>query len=460
MTDDSEKAASAGVHPGDGGTKTPAAESARKRREMPVAAMAEFWMFPGIVASMVLGNQPFPVAQWIGQGLNWASIATGCVVVLSAVRTEITVVGLMGAIVIAKVLRSTAMSGSADVLYITAVNVLFCVSGAVVAFRRPVLLYKQVMTIALVNLVFMVLQVVGVGAWTQLFTTHGEGNLTAPVRTLFVPEIDLEYLLVQGRPAGLSYSNIVLALIIAFATVLHLSLSKGKLWWGTAVISVMVVLCMSKFLLIVSPLVALWLMLTGTRPQRASAARALAGIAVALLVYCYAFPGLAATNLSVETVKTSFFLRLNDIGALLDPRGVLKERSDSLLEGTPRATWVEEGSFVSGYAQVMAKTPILVPTALLATLAYFIGLRSLRRRAPELAKRAFLVVCVVAAYPFTFPIWGLQMYWFMAGLGLLPLLWMLRPQFVEGNTGASEACLREIHGRVAGPAGRGRSLPS
>lgn len=426
---------------------------------MAVAAIAQLWLFPGIVVSMVLGNQPFPVAQWIGQGLNWVNLAAGCVVLLSALRGELPIAGLMGAILISKALRSTSMAGPAEMVYIAAVGVLFCIAGAVVAFRRPALLYRQVMTIALLNMVFMFLQVVGAGAWTQLLTTHGEGNLTPPVRTLFVPEADLGYLLVQGRPAGLSYSNIVLSLIITFATVLHLSLKKGKRWWGTAVICVMVALSMSKFVLIVSPLVALWLLLTGGRPLRASAARALAGIVVALAVYSYVFPGLAATNLDLKTIGTSFFLRLNDIAAVLDPEGALKERSESFLEGTPRATWVEEGSYVSGYAQIMANTPILVPMALLAGLAYLIALRPLRRRSPELATRAFLVACVIAAYPFTFPPWGIQMYWFMAGLGLLPLFRILRPQFLQGERRAlaglaSVSAVRSIRSKRTARPGR------
>ncbi len=414
------------------------AQSAPQRAVLPFTAIAEVWLFPAIVISMVLGNQPFPIAQLISQGLNWVNLAAGCVVLLSAVRARTPTMALMAAIVITKILRSTAMAGPAEVMYVAAVGVLFCVVGAVVAFRRPALLYKQVMTIALLNVVFMILQVVGVGAWTQLLTTHGEGNLTPPVRTLFVSEADLEYLLVQGRPAGLSYSNIVLTLIITFATILHLSLNrrdKGRKWWGSAVISVMVALSMSKFVLIVSPLVALWLMLTGRRTQRAPAARALAGIVMALVVYCYAFPGLVATNLDVKTIGTSFYLRLNDMAGALDPRGGLKERSELLLQDTPRATWLEEGAFVSGYAQILATAPTVVPIVLVAALAYLIGLTSLRRRLPQLAKRAFLVACVVAAYPFTFPPWGFQMYWFMAGLGLLPLFCIFRPRFMEENTG-------------------------
>jgi hypothetical protein len=429
LTSQLDKPVSAGADAGDGGSVAAAAESAGKRRLTPVAAIARSWLFPGIVASMVLGNQPFAVARWISQGLNWVTIAAGFVVLFPVVRRKTMLAGLAGVIVITKVLRSTAMSGPAEVAYVAAINVLFCIAGAVVAYRKPALLYRQVMAIALVNMVFMVLQVVGVGAWTQLLTTHGEGNLTVPVRTLFVSGADLQYQLVQGRPAGLSYSNIILALFICFAAVLHLSRTKGRMWWGTAVISVMVVFSMSKFVLVVCPLVAVWLMVTGRRPQRALAARALAGIVVTLAVYCYVFPGLASTNLSVQTIKTSFYLRLNDIAGTLPHGSVIKERSKSFLEGTPRASWVEEGSFVSGYSQIIAKFPVVMPIIVVAILGNLVGLRALRRRSPEQGSRALLVGCIVAAYPFTFPAWGVQMYWFMAGLALVPLFRFLWPEF-------------------------------
>ena len=143
------------------------------------------------------------------------------------------------------------------------------------------------------------------------------------------------------------------------------------------------------------------------------------------------FPGLAATNLDVGTVATSFYLRFNDLAGALDPKGALKERSDALLEGTPRASWTDEGEYVSGYAQIVAKAPSVIPAALLGGAVYLLGLRSFRRRSPDMAMAAFLVVCIIATYPFTFPPWGLQMYWFMAGLGLLPLLNILQPQFLQ-----------------------------
>ncbi len=415
---------------------------AERRTARLIASITEAWLFPAIVLSMVLGNQPFVVAQLISQVLNWANLIAGGVLLLSAMRAHVAIAALMLTILVAKVLRGTAVAGPAESVYVGAVGVLFCLAGAIVAYRRPTMLYRQVMTIAAANLVAMILQVVGAGAWTQLLTTHGEGNLTEPVRTLFVAPDAQVYLLVQGRPAGLSFSNIVLSLIITFAVVLHLTSQANRRWWGTTVLSGMVALSMSKFVLIVSPLLALWVTVTGRRFQRAAAFRLLAGIVAAIVLYSFLFPGLAATNLDVRTIRTSFYLRLNDIAHVLNPRSSLSERADLMLEGTPRATWVEEGAFVSGYAQVVAQAPTLVPIAVVTALVYLIGLRRLYRRSQQMMMGAFLAMCMVTAYPFTFPPWGFQIYWFMAGLGLVPLFGVLRPQFMSEDPGRREALPR------------------
>lgn len=404
---------------------------------------AERWVLPGVIAAMVLGNQPFVVAKLMGQALGWVNLVAAAVIVYEGARHKGLVMSLLFAVVATKLLRLTGAVQSAETMYISTVSVLFCVAGAMVAVRRGVMLYRQVMVIALLNVVFMLLQVVGVGAWTQLLTTHGEGNLTVPVRTLFVSAEHLEYQLVQGRPAGLSYSNIVLALLIVFATVLHLSMRRtdpARFRWGSAVVCLMVILSMSKFVLIAGPLIALWFVISRRGDDRKAAVRALGGIVLGVMAYCVVFPGLAATNLSATTIATSFLLRINDVvGGLPGTSGLtllttLKEQAEVKLKGTPRASWVAPGAFVSGYAQIVAVVPQVLPVLFFAALAYPFVFRAMRRHCPALAERAAIVACLIALYPFTFPPWGLQLYWFIAGVGFLPFFYVARAAFLRAES--------------------------
>jgi len=292
-------------------------------------------------------------------------------------------------------------------------------------------------------LVVMILQVAGAGAWTQLLTTHGEGNLTPPARTLFVGEDAIDYLLVQGRPAGILYSNIILALLILYAIVLHFSRRRATFGWWTVVLCAAIVLCMSKAVFIGVGIAVMWLMLVGGLRQKVHAFKAAILIAVFLKAYGFFFPGLLAVNLSSETITTSLYLRANDIMGALGPDSVLK-KFDRYLDGTPRASWAEEGEHVSGYTAILARVDFATIGICLAlgAMVYLRGLRRFRRLAApgasyrETRHRQVLALMLLGAYPVSFPIWATPVYWFMMGLALLPLIILVRPYFLRPHSGS------------------------
>jgi hypothetical protein len=402
--------------------------------------LSAYWLFPGLLLTMVLGNQPWPLAQAISQLAGWLCIATSTYILAAKSRYMIWIYGLLIGIVAAKSLRIMTGTGAAEATYICMINVLYCFAGAVLVHGQRELIYRQVMVVCLLNLVVMILQVAGAGAWTQLFTTHGEGNLTSPTPTLFVPEDQLVYQLVQGRPAGILYSNIILALVVIFGMVLHFSRRKAPFWGWTTVLCAIIVLCMSKAAFISFGFTVIWMVLVGRWRQKALVLKAAILVAVFLIIYGFFFPGLLAVNLGLETITTSFYLRANDIMAGLSPESPLS-KFDGYLEGTPRASWAEEGEHVSGYTVFLEKISLFRIAFILVLGAgfYICGLRRLRRSHPpdtlfhESKHQMILAFLLLGAYPLSFPIWSTNVYWFMMGLALLPFIGLFHPQFIAAT---------------------------
>ena len=402
--------------------------------------LSAYWLFPGLLLTMVLGNQPWLQSQLVGQLAGWLCIAAATTILVANSKVKIWVFALLAGIVAAKILRIASGTNGSEAVYICLINVLYCFAGAVIIHTRRELVYKQVMVVCLINVFVMILQVAGAGAWTQLLTTHGEGNLTPPTPTLFVQEDLLDYLLVQGRPAGILYSNIILALVVIFGMVLHFSRGKAPFWGWTAVLCAIIVLCMSKAAFISFGLTVIWMVLVGRWRQKALVLKAAILVAVFLKIYGFFFPGLLAVNLGLETITTSFYLRANDIMAGLSPDSPLS-KFDGYLEGTPWASWAEEGEYVSGYTVFFEKISLFLIAVILVLGAgfYICGLRRLRRSHPpdtlfhESKHQMILAFLLLGAYPLSFPIWSTNVYWFMMGLALLPFIGLFHPQFIAAS---------------------------
>lgn len=399
-----------------------------------MAKLAAYWLFPGLVIASTLGNQPFVVAMILGQVVALMCDVAAVVILLRAFRRPGWVLVVVTCVLVAKGLRLVSGSGSAEIAYIVLLNALFCASGAIVGFQRPRLLYKQVMTICLVSLFFMVFQVTGVGAWTQLLASYGEGNLTQPVPTLFVPESRLEYLLVQGRPAGIIYSNVVLSLIIMFAFALHFSRRTRTSVWGTALLCCVAVLAMAKIAFVGFLVTGMLVLVLGDRRQRRRIVAATGLFVVFFGLYAVLFPGLFATNVSIDTIQASVFYRANDIMAALNPNIDFRFLRMAYFADTPHLYDLEEGQFVSGYATLVAigyrNLAAIAAAFVVGVGAFLIGLRRLERKFPERVLGVVLVVSVVALFPATHPIWPSPLYWFMAGLAGLPLIQFLKPRLM------------------------------
>ena len=390
-------------------------------------------MLPSLIITMVLVNQTDFFFIFIGQLTGWLCYICAALIVFNSFQNKLFVYILFFFIVVTKFLSILSGSSSTETIYIFCQNTLFCIAGTVVAFLKPELIYKQIMVFCILNVVFMLLQITGLGGkLVMILTTHGEGAVT-PELTLFKEEKNLNYLLIQGRPAGLTQANIILSLIIIFATAIHFSHHYRVYRWGTFFLSLLITLSMSKMAylgLIVSSLIILrW----GQTFQKTRVFGACIFIPIFILIYSLLFPGLAAVNLSKETIDASIFLRANDIMFAFNP-DYLSFESKAFFEGTSFFYGGEEGEFVSGIASVVSKVynnlALFFSGLFILFLLYLIGFRKLKSMFPMIRLKIITVLIVISIFPVTHPIWPFQIYWFFLGFGLLPFYSYINPRFI------------------------------
>jgi len=123
------------------------------------------WLFPGLLLSMVLGNQPWSIAQLIGQSAGWLNIASALIIMAEHFTSKIWTLFLFLSILYIRILRNFYGSYEIELAYITLISVLFCYAGAILIHKYKKLVYFQAMVICVINLALMILQVTGVGAW-------------------------------------------------------------------------------------------------------------------------------------------------------------------------------------------------------------------------------------------------------------------------------------------------------
>lgn len=393
-------------------------------------------LLPSLIITMVLVNQSDKLFIFIGQLTGWLSYIFAALVVLNSFQNKLFVYLLFFLIIATKFLSILSGSSSMETMYIICQNTLFCIAGTVVAFLKPDLIYKQIMVFCILNVVFMILQITGVGGkLVMIFTTHGEGAV-APEMTLFKEEENLNYLLIQGRPAGLTQANIILSLIIIFAIAIHFSRQHHVFRWGTLLLSLLITLSMAKMAYLGFIISSLIILIWGECFQKMRVLRASIFIFIFLLLYTLLFPGLAAVNLSKETIDASIFLRANDIMFALKPE-YLSDESKPFFEGTSFFYGGEEGEFVSGIASVVTKVydhlALFITGLIILILLYLSGFRKLKSRFPYIRLKIITVLVIISIFPVTHPIWPFQIYWFFLGYGLLPFYSYIHPRFMNNQ---------------------------
>jgi hypothetical protein len=396
-----------------------------------IEQLATLWLFPGLLLAMVVGNQLWMLGPlYYGQMISWLNIAAAVIVVHKNFRNESWPWILVICIILTKGLDILFPIQSTKLAYYFFHESLFCIAGAVIAFRSSSLVYKQIMIICLLNVPIMFLQAAGIGEWAQFLamedTTDGNYDLIA---TLFQEDLATHWSVIQFRPSGFLYSNNRLSYFVLFGFALHFSHIRKRYLWGTLALCAMSVLSMAKIVFLIFLILVLFLAMAGSRQQKIWAFNSVVITVFLVGVYAVIFPGMFSQHLDLILSGHYFFVRINDILESFGEGSFIIETLKEYFIDTPTADWVTDpDSHVSGYSYLIPFLPFLVIAGIILLPLFVRGLRLLGKRVPHLKSMSILSLLIVVIYPAAVPVWKAPEYWFLAGFGLLPLFVCLRPR--------------------------------
>lgn len=382
----------------------------------------------GIICNFLIGNEyiyfgPFNIALFF----HWATIFAASVIVFTSFRNQKLALLLILSIFISRILEFGSPA-FAPVYYIL-VGLLFLFTGAILFTHNPDLIYKQVMIISIVNIIFMVMQLNGVGSWVFIGTSYPVP--TTLDKPLFVSASDLALSSVQLRPPGIMSSATWQSLFTFLAMILHLSRTKRRFPCGTLIVVLLVVISMSKMPIIGLVFISIILFVKGGSSQKLFIAKALLAYLIILGLFSKLYPGVFYNTMIPTYWAFSFFARLNRLLYTIygDQVPLFLER---FTEGTQHAYWHPKDELLSGYTAIYYYRSIIIyfiPFFAIILIWLRNKYKKLNSLSPEYA--AFTLVCLftVFLYPGLFNIFSNPLYWFIGGGAFLPIILIQKKPF-------------------------------
>jgi hypothetical protein len=401
-----------------------------KKQDIRILMM--YFLFPAITIGLITFPQPSMRSSIFPQLIILFVILNALVIVLLEYRNVIFLSCLILCLVLSKGL--SFVYGDFLGIYTLTLNLLICISSVAISLERPKIIYTQVMFICTLSFIFMIMQLIGVGAWTQVLTTHGPVAIEQR-NMLFIKYFDLMnfyYDVIQVRPAGILHSNIMLSGMVLFGVSLHFSQPKGGRLLGTIILCGSIVIAMSKLLFFGSVIIFLVILFSGNRHQKFSIKEAIIILIIFFSLYSYLFPGLYSYNVNITTLLYSFDLRLNDVLQTMSKDNPLRLVAENYINTTHTALNYGTKSHVSGYSVLVKYFYFTIPFLLLFQLLYIKGYNKFRGIIGKMSMQNRTTLIVVIVYPLAFPIWGALLYGFIVGYALMPaFLSFLKPRIIN-----------------------------
>ncbi len=379
-------------------------------------------LFPSLLISGTFNQQNWSdVLSFLGQLAFWVSIISASVILLSTFPKKQWLLILISCILLTKFARMFVGDVRSLVLiYSIFVGILFCFVGAVIAMEQRRLVYRQLIIILLICLPLMILQLAGVGEWTQILRGDAPADAKEQGPALFVSRADLNISVLQLRPAGLIWAPDFLSIILMFVLGLHFGNTKSrKINWNDVLLCAVIVLAMAKIVFLTLIFLTLALIFFGAKQKRRRAIKIFLLFLVFMAVYAYFFPGVFAVNVNWNSFLANFEVRKIDLSAAY--RGEPLEGFTFLdSEGRPHVLNSEAGH-ESGYAQIAEILPYLIVFVLLFWFIYVKGLKKLNGFSPELKNKTVLMLGTMVLMPLITSFLEGAIFWLMAGFGLLPI---------------------------------------
>ncbi len=390
-----------------------------------------------LIINIGLGSQldPFTIAGFpLSQVVNWFVILGAAVIIRDTYNNKLWPLILILLIIFSK-LGSNVLGGPAIfyLFYRIMLSALFLVLGAIYAHKGYYrLIYKPLLVICFVNVIWMVFQMLNLGDWTQFLTTEAIPAQRITYDILFVPLETLRTTGIQSRPTGLLRSNNALSGVLLFVLAIHLSREKRILWWGTVVLCAMIVLASARIVYTGFVLMGLMLLVKGSRYQKIHIIYSCLTIGIMLWLYSIFFPGLFDSYWTFDSFFYSYFIRLNNIVDNMSLTGIGWYLKDTFLEGTPVRHSPTEDPIMSGYtifAKYMHYWPYFLVLFLIFLFYYKKGFQLQRYIFPQLTWLSILCLSVFIVYPTAVPIFRSSLYWFIGGFALLPIFTIVQRHY-------------------------------
>lgn len=389
-------------------------------------------VFPALVIGPTLLNQER--SDWalriFGQIVMMGGTLAVIVILFSTLGRQKWLLLCVAGLLISKAGRITFGENSVFFpLYICFMAILFSRAGCMILIQEPRLIYKQVIMFCKLSAPLMILQILGVGKWTQFLRNDYHSyfdEAKVQVATLFADKADVIVTTFQARPAGLCHANNVLTPIIIFALGLHYGLVKtSRLTFNDVALCIIAVLTMSKLLFLSFGVIVLWLLVVGDNSRRRKMMKVILLFCILMAAYRFFFPGLYSYNLDKELMKKNFYGRVSVLAESFGD-GMAKE---IIVDAFEESFHLGGTGSVSGYSVIARGLKYVVVLALLPMFFYWWGLRRLRKERPELVTVTILFIFIFFLMPLGNWFIGGPVFWFIAGFGLLPLFLVLDRDF-------------------------------
>jgi hypothetical protein len=190
---------------------------------------------------------------------------------------------------------------------------------------------------------------------------------------------------------------------------------------------------MAKIVLLCVLIMLVWAFWRGS-VSRQRVLRILIITALSYGLYALLFPGMFAMQLSAYKVGYSVSVRIFDLLEVFSGLSVSQRSAVLDLLGNAQSYTYgsdEDVGKLSGYAMILNYWPLLLVAALIMIPLFFIGYGRLRARYPTIAATAYTTSITVFLYPAAVPFFKAQLYWFVFGFAVAPLLYLVAPQLLD-----------------------------
>lgn len=399
----------------------------KKAKLQKAAVLSEKVVFPAILISATL-NQQFAhsILQFFGQVLGWVALGGAVLICFKQFGDKKWPI-ILAAMLLASKAGRIAMGDYHlfYVLYTISMAGFFCAAGATIACKSTMLIYKQVMFFCMASIPLMLLQVVGMGEWTQYFRTDMHGFLLTKeqVPTLFMEGGQLIVTTLQGRPAGFCFANNYLSIVLMFALSLHYGLDQdNRITAEDLSLSAIAILCMSKIVFLTFAILFLKGLFTEALKRKFKWLKVATGVAVFAFIYYIFFPGLFEYNLSIKNAHENFTIRVMDINEALGGNRLLEDVICRFGTEEPIPIFALEKGAQSGYRGITKVLPVLAGPLLFGMIMYLRKIRRMRFVDSSLTKLSVNGSLILILMPMVTSFIEGALFWFIAGFGVFPLL--------------------------------------